>query len=66
MLEALARLDPPCAITVVEITTRTASRLGKSTHDVIFRIYRGARPELSEEDAESWLLKQKGMSDIFG
>lgn len=47
----------------------SASRLGRSTHDVCVRIYREGHPEVSAEEAEEWMLKQKEdryLSDVFG
>jgi len=47
----------------------SASRLGQSTHDVCLRIHRDVHPEVSAEEAEQWLLKQKEdryLSDVFG
>ncbi|KAI7783172.1 cytochrome P450 [Diaporthe eres] len=47
----------------------SASRLGRSTHEVCVRIYREGHPEVSAEEAEEWMLKQKEdryLSDVFG
>lgn len=47
----------------------SASRLGRSTHDVCVRIYREGHPEVSAEEAEEWMMRQKEdryLSDVFG
>lgn len=47
----------------------SASRLGQSTHDVCVRIYREGHPEVSADEAEEWMLRQKEdryLSDVFG
>lgn len=47
----------------------SASRLGRSTHDVCVRIYREGHPEASAEEAEEWMMRQKEdryLSDVFG
>ncbi|KAK2610525.1 hypothetical protein N8I77_003948 [Diaporthe amygdali] len=47
----------------------SASRLGRSTHEVCVRIYREGHPEVSAEEAEEWMLRQKEdryLSDVFG
>lgn len=47
----------------------SASRLGQSTHDVCVRIYREGHPDVSAEEAEEWMMRQKEdryLSDVFG
>lgn len=51
------------------LVCESASRLGRSTHEVCVRIYREGHPDVSADEAEQWMLRQKEdryLSDVFG